>query len=604
MGLTCLLGCAEARTETLETEVSLRYLPGCAPLAAEQLVIEALGNFPASEDRFVAFDATRGVGSLPGLSVETRTFRIALTTADFRGAALVQVSEEGEPAQGSPQVPMSSQAVLMLPFEKACAVPDVDTRGLEQAARAVSQDGTLWALGGADRAGEALGQVARLSAERGARSEDTGALFVPRVGASALRVGGEVWLLGGAQSLDAGASALPNFERFDVQGKAADVGRLRAPRVHGRAALLADGSVLWAGGQSRVGGPWLTTLERIAAGRAQAEELAATLPWQGPVRALLSRDDGVAVLIGEDAAGAQGDEATQKLALFDTQTAEIVLLEPPSFTWDPGLAVALPGARIAFFELRGGATTGVLWLLLPDRSYVRVSDWLGSFAGLSEATAVALADGRVLLAGRTPEGPTARVLDPGRAEVRPRSIPLTPGQLFARDDGSVLAFSEAGLWVMRESARTRYDNPGGNLLVDDAADTRVLAFAAPDLFRREGLGLTAQVADARFDLAGLSYADVEITLRASGAGELLFRLENGAERSVFVGESKLGPTFCQVDAEPAELVTLVRSGARLEVRTGAAQRRCTLDGLEGPVALGFRARSVGAKLTELRVTRR
>lgn len=578
-------GCREERKETRTTRLSLRYLPACAPRSLDAFTVEALGDFSSVSNTLVSFDPAQGVGTLDGFPADAHVFRVSLVTADFRGAALVVLAEE-----------RARPVELMLPLATACEVSGFDARALEGAAWSVAENGALFFVGGEYADGEASAGVVRIRVDEGSQTEMADTLFVARAGAAAVAVGSEIWVLGGAQSLRAGTPGLSNLERIDVHGTTSQVGRLRAPRVGGHALRLLDGSVLLVGGARSVDGVPLQSLERIEPGAERAEELAVTLPWRSAVRAALLREDGLVLLAGQ--VGAE-----PMLALFDPVTTEMQSLKGPAGPWSPELMLTLPGARIAFFELRDGATTGVLWLLLPDGHYERVSDWLAPFAGLSSARAVALSDGRALLTGRTVDGPTARIIDPGRTDVRLRSIPWVPGALLRRNDGSILGVSDAGVWILREDARTAYDNPAGTLLADDTADRSVLAFSTPSNFQREGLGLVASKDDARFDLAGLRYEGVRVDMQVVGASELLMRNALGEEYAVRLGQSRMGLASCQVDGNPEQPVSVRRSGADLTITTSSDARVCTLSGLEGAVSLAYRALKAGAHLADLRVTR-
>ncbi|MFT3926258.1 MAG: hypothetical protein QM778_27175 [Myxococcales bacterium] len=432
-------------------------------------------------------------------------------------------------------------------------------------------------------------------------------LFVPRAGGYAVSPTGitnETWIIGGAPSLAPGTLALNSFERID-QGtrEVLGLGRLRVPRVHARALALPDGSVLVAGGESSVGSAGtLTTLERVAAGSVESQ-LEASLPWSGSLDAMLLRDDGVVVL-----AGRAGVEL--RLALFDPKSQQVASLSPPSATWDPNLVVTLPGARIALIETAPDAltgelhTTGALWLLLPDGSQLHLDHWFSSFSDLTNVRTATLDDGRILLSGSSSAGAfSARVIDPGRSDVRPRPLAALPAQLLARNDGSIVMLADNAVALLRESARTPYDNPGGTLLADDTADTSVLALDAPQRFRREGVALVSTAALARFDVALLRYDDVRVDVRASGPTELLLRRADGAESSIELGSERVGPALCSLDSDPSQVVRLERQGESLRIRTARAERTCQLAGLTGAISVAVRALEPDVRIDDLEVTR-
>ncbi len=591
-------GCGKTRHESLEGQVSLRYLPGCAPEVLDQLTVEALGDFPARDDTIVSFDARTGIGTLTSLPLDTRLFRIQVSTPSYRGAALAQADAQGSALS-------RFEPVLVLPSGVVCQVPHVAPPALQGTALTVSGRSVLIA-GGVEAGLAAANQLVRLSVEDQIAERLPKGLFVPRAGACAVSLRGpaeEAWIIGGAPSLSPDTAALSSLERFDpAREEVVGLGRLARPRVNARALTLPDGSVLLAGGESSVGAGGLRTLERIDPEQAEGTELAAELPWAGSLEALLLRDDGVVVLAGRSAMEPQ-------LALFDPKSEQIVPIASPQVPWDPALALVLPGARIALFEIARDPTsgtvetTGALWLLLPDGTQVRVSQWFSSFSGLTDARAVTLDDGRILLTGSSAGVLRARVLDPGRGDVRVRPLAALPIALFTRSDGSALALSADAVQVLRENARTPYDNPGGTLLADDTAESSALTFDAPGRFMREGVGLVAVAALARFDVTQLRYEDVRIVARVEGPGELLLRRADGGELAIEIGGARVGPPFCTLSAIPGEPVHLERRGESVLITSAREARRCHLDGLTGPIALAMQARESGVTFASLEVTR-
>jgi|GEM_PF-3609124 len=590
-------GCQETQHRTRSSDVALRYLPACAPEVLDQITVEALGDFPTGDDTIVSFDARAGRGTVSSLPAEARLFRMGLSTPTYTGAAIAPAVEGA-----------GSSPALVLPSGIACAVPALSPPPFDAAALAIPDFGPLLVAGGVDAAQGASNQLVDIRVEDAQVERLPEGLFVPRAGACAAnagRVGStqEIWILGGAPSLVPGTLALNSLERFDpATRQISGLGRLQTPRVHARALSLPDGSVLLAGGERSVGAGPLGTIERVAPGTAEGETLSAALPWVGPLDALSWRDDGVVVLAGQ-----VGDEP--RLALLEPSSQQVASVPAPAATWDPSLVVSLPGARLALFETQPDAstgereTTGRLWLVLPDGTQLALSRWLSSFAGLAQARALALDDGRILLTGSRMGSFTARVIDPGRADVRVRALQALPIQLLPRADGSVLMLADGALAVLREGARTRYDNPGGTLLADDTADTSVLALDAPERFRREGLGLVSTAALARFDVTVLRYEDVRIDVRARGPSELLLRRADGAQVAISLGTEESGPVLCKLASDPERSVRIERRGPRVHIRTGLAERSCELAGLEGPIALAVRALEPDVHIDALEVTR-
>ena len=187
--------------------------------------------------------------------------------------------------------------------------------------------------------------------------------------------------------------------------------------------------------------------------------------------------------------------------------------------------------------------------------------------------------------------------------MRVRPLAALPSRLLPRSDGSVVALASDAVQVLRENARTPYDNPGGTLLVDDTGDDSVLALDAPERFRREGLGLVSTVALARFDVTQLRYENARIDVRASGPSEFLLRRADGEELSIALGSERIGPPFCTLDNDPLQSVRIERTGASVLITTALAQRRCHLDGLEGPISLAMQALTPDVHIESLEVTR-
>jgi hypothetical protein len=442
--------------------------------------------------------------------------------------------------------------------------------------------------GGSTQAAGALArrEAQRIHVARGEVRTDAAGMFLPRTLARAVRVGSEAWVIGGAQSELPGSPGLDSFERYDARAEGFGApGRLLVARVLPGVVRLRDGSVLVAGGAREVGGSGLDTLERIRVD-GTSEALPFTLPFPAPAPQLFVRDDGLVWLLADDA-------GSLRLALLDPRGSDVEAFE---LGLASAPAASLPGGGLALIETSAGVTTGVLQLISPSGDTLVLDDWLTSFAGLRDARVESLRDGRIVLTGDSSQGPTARVIDVGRREVRVRRVPSLPIALGLRDDGSLAALGARALFVLREDARTAYDNPGGNLLADDGP----LALDTAQHWRREGLSLIAMVPRARFELPSLRYANVRIELRATGEGELVLRRDDGRERTLRVSDASAGPLLCEVPSEG--LVSFTREGDRVTVRA-TGDRTCTLEGMTGPLAIGFRALAQGTRLDELTITR-
>lgn len=586
-GLLC--ACQEDRVSTLSSKLSLRYLAGCAPERVERIELEPLGDFALGAQSRTAVSLQADLPALlSSLPVDTRWYRLGVTTASYRGVALARAGAEGE-----------SFDALLLPLGKSCSVPADPLPSMTDGALALIAGQDLLLAGGSDQGGDGLQEAFVLQVARPSLVADGQGLLVPRARAAAVALASETWLIGGATSLRSGSAALDTFERYDAaRAGFTSLGRLRVRRVDASATRLLDGRVLVVGGRSSVGGAALGSVELLAADGASSELWSESLPFPAAGATLALRDDGSVLLASQS-------EGQLRFALIEPRSAGVVELDPPTLIGTrlaPQLMVALPGTRAALIELdEQGETTGQLQLLLADGSYLVLSDWLSSFAGVSAARALSLGDGRILLTGLRQGQPLMRVIDPGNRDVSVRALDLEVSNLFMRDDGSVLLVGPAGARVLREDARTPYDNPGGTLLADDSG---VLCLDAYGRFERDGLTLRSRVAGARFDLAGLRYRDVELMLHVTGDAELLVRRADGQERSIAVGGSQLGPAFCTIEVAKGAPISIVRREQRVSLRTGDRSQSCVLDGFQGPLSFALRALDEGVVVSDLRIQRR
>ncbi len=575
--------CESTTTHTVTSGLSVRYLERCKPNRVEQITVEALGDFATREASFAAIDVGNGKQSLDALPLDARLFRLQVVTSDFNGRAISKAADEGERFDA-----------LILPLGEPCLSIERARLLPDRAAIALTGDDDLLIAGG-QRNDSALNEVHRLRVNSGLSTRIEPDLFVPRSGASAVRTGNETWILGGTQTLNAGNPAFDAFERYDASGNIlSGIGRMTEARTELAATTLRNGDVLIAGGRSKQGGAALDSLERLAAGTGQAQALSARLPWPLANGRMLMRDDGVVVVVG-------ASNQTLLLALFDPRSSAVKELNAVDLRTTPELVAALPGARLALFEVDAtGATTGTLLLMLTSGDVLRLERALTSFAGITFGRALSLHDGQVILTGLKNGQAVARLIDPGTLSVRASALAALPEQLLLRDDGVVLLLARDSLSVLRNDERTRYDNPGGTLL---ASDTGVLAFDAPSRWSRHGLTLRAEVSGARFDLAGLSYQNVEIEIEAERDVDLLLRLEGGSERAIQVGTDEVGPALCTTPHERGASVRLIRTLDEVRLETGNSERTCRLDGMTGRIMLAVRARAQGAEVTRLVVTR-
>jgi hypothetical protein len=591
-------GCRGGSVEALNSGLTLHTLPDCAPDRVERLVVEPLGDFaqqePAAQARALSADRI----SFTGLPAETQWYRLRVETPDpgYRAFALGRVGEPSEPLDA-----------LVLPLGRTCSVHDAPFPSFASGTLALAGDDLLLA-GGLDRSSAATRDVRVLRVDRQALASDVGDLDVKRTHATALALADETWVLGGAFEGRAGSPAWDTFERFDLaQQTFVGLGRMSAARVAPAALALPDGSALIAGGKDAFDGTALSSIESISRDGERAEMWSDELPFVAQRLGLVLRDDGSVVALGV----ADGESA---LASVEPHARGVALLELPPLSAGaivvPALTVALPGARLALLELDAASetTTGSAFIMLEDNSFLKMPDprepaevsWLVSFAGFERARLLALPDGRMLLTGVLRDQPAARLLDPARRDVATRALDIEVERLFLRADGSVLMVGEQGVRILREDARSAFDNPGGNLLADDSG---ALCLDAYGRFTREGLGLRSARAGARLDLAPLRFRDVRIALDVAGPAELVFSRADGAQRSIAAGGERSGPAFCKLEGSEGHTLEIERREERITLRADGRSQSCQLQGMTGPISIAVRALATDVLIKDLRATR-
>jgi hypothetical protein len=558
----------------------VRYLSACAPSRVERLALEALGDFPTSAETFFAIDVSGGVQEVSALPLLTRLARISVSTSNFRGVAIAPVADDG-----------SGFDALVLPFDLPCLSVAEATLVPDGAAVSLLDGQDILVAGGARP-----GRTTALSSTSEAQIAEEQSvpvpegLFVPRVHATALDLGPETWVLGGAQSASPGTPAFDSFERYAASSHAyVGIGRLVQARLRAAALFIPGLGVLVAGGEAEIDGAPRDTLEVIDVVSFESRLLDARLPFVSSELALQLRDDGVGVVTDG-----------VRLLLFEPSSERLAELAPLAVPSEPSAIVTLPGERVAAFEIIDGKTTGRLALRLPNGEDVLFDEPLTPFSGLEHGRALGLRDGRLLLTGERAGRPTARRIDPGTSKVEIIGLPFVPQRLLLRNDGAVLLVGADAVATLRLDARTLHDNPGGTLLAEDADG---VALDGVGRFRREGLALVSQVAGARFDLAGLSYEDVLIEVEAEGEIDLLLRGEQGVGRAVVLGADVVGPALCTLPRAADGRARIERRASTLTFEAGGRTKRCTLEGLSGRLRLAVRAVRAGATLRSLIVTR-
>ena len=181
-GLLC--ACQEDKVITLSSQLSLRYLPDCAPERVTQVAVEPLGDFALGEQslRWLSFSELPAL--LSSLPFDTRWYRLGVTTASFRGVALSRAGSEGD-----------SGDALLLPLGQSCSVFGALSIPSDGAAALIAGQDLLLA-GGAEESGDGLQQASVLHVAQPRLVADGQGLLVPRARAAAVALASETWLLG------------------------------------------------------------------------------------------------------------------------------------------------------------------------------------------------------------------------------------------------------------------------------------------------------------------------------------------------------------------------------------------------------------------------
>lgn len=584
--LLLLLGACGNRLERETLTVDLR-VPEAAPCrpsgTPSNLVIEALGDFPASDERTIdVIRPSEGTDTIDRFPPGTRAVTVRARGARWNGfgATPLPAFEPGERA-----VPM-----LLLPPDESCPLADpalADTEG----AMVPTPTGGLVILGGREGSVGSRRLVHWQSGESAAELVDPG-LQVRREGVVAVRSGDRILALGGA--LGDEGPAHDTFEVYDAALGMMEEGlrTLLAPRRDAGAVRLPDGDILLVGGRASGGGEPLTTAERL-----DATTLAATATGELPVARAepLVRllDDGSVVVVG---GVGPGGGAVRELLSFDPRSGTFVELglSVPSA---PIAAVPLPGGRLLVVGEDAELTLfrNAPPILGPVPGLVEVAHGI-TLPPLDELSATPLIDARVLLSGISAVGDAARtlVLDIGTGDWEELPAPRARGRLLTMADGTTLALDGLGAAIRRVSERSPFGNPPASLLAED------LALDAPGRWETDGASLVSEAVDARADLAGLRFADVAITLDTAGSVELLLQPEGAPATAIRIEDDEAGPTLCTLEASGR--LHLERRGDSLILERGGERLECRLNGLPERVSLAVRARR-GARFDRIEVRR-
>ena len=577
-----LAACAD-RVEVQAVTLRLRTLPvgPCSPPSTpSDLLLEAFGDFPASDERTI--EVLRPM-SEPGIVDRFPPGTLAVSVrargSRWEGFGLLPMVRAGTDAQ-----------LLLLPPDTSCLVADPALRDMGSALTPLA-DGSLVLAGGVDGLAGSRRLVHWYPGDPVARTLDPG-LLLRREGAASVAVGSRVFILGGA--LGAEGPAHDTFEVYDAQtdGRSEALGALAEPRREAGVARLPDGRVLLVGGRSRGGGAPLASAEVIDPRSGDAEivgELAhaRTSPW------VLTLDDGSVLVAG----GRGPSGAVRALEAFDPRSGDFISL-PLELPAEPQAAVALPGGRLAVFAAsRPGEVTvyrNAPPILGPVPGLVAQEVTL-ALPALESLAASALFDGSILVVGRDGSQLRAFVVDVGAAAVRELGAPRALGRLVPLADGSTAALDAEGLALRRTTERTPFAHPPAILFAED------LALDGPGRWRRDGAAMVGEAVDSRADLAGLRFADFVIEVETTGAAEVLLQPDGAPALAVRLEANAVGPALCTLEGAEGP-VRIERRGDRLRIERGGDARECRVDGLEARVGLAFRARR-GTRIERLTAQR-
>ena len=413
-----VVACASPDPIFVERRVEVFAPRSCAPgQPIEETVgpieVLALGDFPLSDE---------GVENVTP-TAPTTLERFPATTE----LVVARTQSEEWSAWGAREVSGAGASPLVLaPMGGACPLGDFELRAASGAALTSLDDGGALIVGGlaSDRGFEGSRRLIRLPSDLSLSEVLPSQLSLGRLGATATETNGRVVIAGGARFED--ERALDTFDVFDTRSgelafrdrplcAASDATCIGRRRDHG-AGRLADGRVLLFGGVMRAGGADLR------------EEILDTGvivdPTAGEVDLVIDSDlgDGEPVparrlphVITLDSAetyvvGGQGEgggwtptvyrfdaerNGFDRVATLESDGSRDRFVVPP----EPGVALALPGARIAY--VTDGPRFTVL--LFDGPTVVRrveptvvSSDFTGTLTGVR---AIALPDGALFLTG-------------------------------------------------------------------------------------------------------------------------------------------------------------------------------------------------------------
>lgn len=582
--LAAAWSCAPEPEITL-AELSLRWpvADTCRPVVAPtELLVEALGDFPASDARTIELlRVDQGAADIDRFPAGTRVIAVRARSGgwDAVGARLLS----GDDQSGS---------LVLAPIDRSCPSPD-PALALAGGASAALPDGSLALAGGLEdglgtrrlailRAGEPLADV-------------LGGLAQRRVGHALIANDDELWVLGGALGVD--GPAHDTWERFSAAGDPLDTGVLAAPRRDFGAARLSDGRIVLVGGRSTGDGEPLGDAEILDPARGTSRIVEAPFARLSPQ--VVVDDEGHVLVIG--GVGAGGSVVPSPIFVLDPTSLVFVRHDLTLPRWASFEVAPLPGARVALVgDAREGLEAQVAIVHVRELGLgveLSVDVWpIAALEGATDVRATPMPDGTLAVTARRDGAPLALRVDVGRGSSSRLDVSRSVARLVTLADGTIAELGADGASFRRPPLRTPFDNLPATVLAED------LALGAPTHWRAEGASLVAEEDEARATVASLRFASFVLTAQVEGSVDVLLGPEGAAPIAVRIWADEVGPTFCTLPREEGGVVRLERDGSRLTIRVGEDTRTCVLDGLGARVSIGFRA-SEGARLRGIELTR-
>lgn len=189
---------------------------------------------------------------------------------------------------------------------------------------------------------------------------------------------------------------------------------------------------------------------------------------------------------------------------------------------------------------------------------------------IREPRALALPDGRVLVAGLVPdrrgdERPVARVIDPAGIRPSSESIPLNvrPEHLVELPDGSVALVGAEATDFLRLDVATALDDPPANLSPVSLGEVDQLALDGPDRWEARGGALVARVSGARFDVPRARFRGVDVELDLVGGVTVLLTRADQPPLAVVITDEALRFGGCVSPRQPGDTAVVRLEGDAL-----------------------------------------